>query len=410
MKISYFSTAIDNNTYNRIVESCKKYKPTYSGINFDRKIGLGVSKYAELIFCSLQSVPSYPKYNLLTRKVQSMIGKSKLYAPGFINLPMFKTIIFFLKASYFFMKASNKGNVVLISGLYTPFLLTSFLLKIFTRKKVICIVPDLPEIMLNYRKDKSILNKMAQRIFLKLNMTIRSHIDGYIFLTPYMNIINKKNKDYICIDGLVDTNDYLLSTEEILMYKQKYSSILDDKSFVIMYAGKITEKFGISLLIKSFIEASIEKSLLILHGDGDYAKFVIDNYSDNENIYYGGLVKNSEILFLENEVDLLVDPRPGDDILAKMSFPSKVHEYLFSGKPVLVNNLPCYTTEYEKYLFMTKDNSIDSWKNSMIEISKIDQSVLNEIKDSNRNFIKERKNIDIQSKEIISFINNVVKR
>ena len=53
-----------------------------------------------------------------------------------------------------------------------------------------------------------------------------------------------------------------------------------------------------------------------------------------------GCVTNDEIVRLQCEATLLVNPRPSDKEFCKYSFPSKTIEYMASGTPVLMTKLP----------------------------------------------------------------------
>src|SRR5690606_27213272 len=99
--------------------------------------------------------------------------------------------------------------------------------------------------------------------------------DGYILLTSYMNeIVNKKNKPNIVMEGLVDVN-YKCS-EEIKREK------------VILYAGGLFEKFGIKKLVHSFKNIEDKSYQLHIYGSGDMSEYLKDVSKTSVNINYFG--------------------------------------------------------------------------------------------------------------------------
>ena len=54
-------------------------------------------------------------------------------------------------------------------------------------------------------------------------------------------------------------------------------------------------------------------------------------------------------------------------ILYTILFPSKNHEYMVTGTPVLTTKLPCFPEEYDPYLYYMEDVSVDGFYKSMME-------------------------------------------
>jgi len=127
----------------------------------------------------------------------------------------FYTVIFMLKDIY-----NNKNSVFICDILNTSLTIAALIICKLFRKKCIALVTDRPQ---------DVLKK--NNIILKL----QNKFDGYIFLTEYMNKdINKYNKPYIIIEGIVDKDN----SSQQKKYKEK----------VCMYAGGLYEKYGIKLL------------------------------------------------------------------------------------------------------------------------------------------------------------------
>src|SRR5690606_27241774 len=135
--------------------------------------------------------------------------------------------------------------------------------------------------------------------------------------------VNRKHKPYIVIEGLANSK-----AEELLSVK---STLVKKKS--IMYAGALYEKFGLDILINSFMNLENDNIELWLFGSGDMEEKIRKYTTIDQRIKFFGRVDRTEILEYEKEATLLVNPRPSKEEFTKYSFPSKTIEYMASGTP-----------------------------------------------------------------------------
>ena len=78
---------------------------------------------------------------------------------------------------------------------------------------------------------------------------------------------------------------------------------------------------------------------------------------EDERVFYGGMLLNTEIVAKEQEATLLVNPRPTQEEFVKYSFPSKTMEYMASGTPVMTTVLPGMPREYHPHVFLLRDET-----------------------------------------------------
>lgn len=399
MKIFYFSTALSDEIYNEIVKNSKVFKPTFSGVGFDRNVAIGLSNYAEVKGISFYPIPSYPKYNKIIQKKNKFSKKNfDCIVPEIFNLPIIKEFSYYYQVLNYVKKnySFKEENIIIVSGLYRCLLRPARYLKRKYKLKVYAIVPDLPELMITYRKDYSSFRKFLNEIDVKKSQKYRDCVDGFIFLSKYMNIpVNKLNKPVIVVDGLTD----IASFPEI--YNKR-------KEKIILYAGKVSSTFGVDKLVNAFIKANLDNNIkLFICGDGDYSHDLEQIAKKNSSIEYLGILSHKEVLELEVQASLLVDPRPSDMEIVKMSFPSKIIEYMASGTPVLTTNLPCFSDEYRKYQFRIDDESIEGIAKALTKIFKISPNELKKRGEEAKKFIIENKTMQKQCEKIIEFISRL---
>ena len=397
MKVIYLSTALSDEIFSEITEKCKTFKPTFSGVGFDRNVAKGISELVDVEAVSLYPIPSWPKYKKMKQRAQSFrVGETNFFVPYLFDVPFMKEKSF-CKSTIKYIdekhKNGEKFDAILISGLYRTFLRPARVLKKKLGIPLYAIVPDLPELMITYRKDYSFVRRVINRIDTKVAQKYRSSIDGFVFLSSYMNeALNDKNKPFVIVDGLCDVDTSL--PDEIIK-REKY----------ILYAGKISKKFGVDILVEGFKLANLEGMKLYLCGDGDYAEQLRVMSNRDDRIKFFGLIPHDMILQMERKASLLVDPRYTDSDIVKMSFPSKIIEYMASGTPVLTTNMPCFSEEYRNYQYRIDEESAFGIAEALQKVFNISESQRDALGSNARSFVLQNKTLSKQCNTIVELIN-----
>lgn len=398
MKLFYFSTALSDEIFRRITGKCRTFKPTFSGVGFDRNIAEGLSGHLPVEAVSYYPIPSYPKYSRLFEGADAY-SKGNLHCTvsAMLNLPVLKEFWYCRQAVRKVRRSDPGDGVLLISGLYRCLLRPAKRLKKKYGMPVYAIVPDLPELMSTYRRDYSGLRRFLNRLDVQNSAKYRQCVDGFVLLSRHMNaVVNPENKPYIVVDGLCD----LSAVEQARVEVQKQPP----QEKYILYAGKITQKFGVDRLIEGFRQADLPGVKLILCGDGDLAETVRRAAAEDARIEYRGLVSHSEVLALECGAALLAEPRPTDDILVKMSFPSKIIEYMASGTPVLTTALPCFAEEYRSYQYRIEEETPEGICRALRVCLALPEAERRAMGEKARAFVQANKSKAMQCARIFAFI------
>lgn len=212
---------------------------------------------------------------------------------------------------------------------------------------------------------------------------------SYVFLTENMNkLMNPRRMPYCIMEGLYYGKNDIQITEK-----------KDEKIFTVLYAGFLHKKYGIPALINVFLELKNKPVFLHLYGTGDYVE-QIKQASKEANIIYHGVRDNSEVVEAEKEASLLINPRSKNEIFTKYSFPSKTIEYMSTGTPVLMQELPGMPEEYKPYLYFYDDNE-ESLKNAILKIMEKSIDERNKKGKDAKEFILNNKTAKMQTKKII---------
>ena len=282
------------------------------------------------------------------------------------------------------LKGSKQKNYLIIYALHSPFLLSAVLL----RKRISCscvVVPDLPEFMsgldgfwrkLGKKIDRNIINFCLKRL------------DSYALLSPYMREkLPMKNKPWVLMEGIYDTT-------------AKPENIQRCKERVIFYGGNLSSRYGILELLEAFRGIDKENYRLWICGDGDSREYVKRMAEEDDRVKYFGIVSHQQVLEMQQQATVLINPRSSEGEYTKYSFPSKTMEYLASGTPTIMCHLPAIPQEYDEYLYYITDESAEGIKKKLLEVCEKPQQELEEFGQKAADFIMKQKNAFTQAQKI----------
>lgn len=283
----------------------------------------------------------------------------------------------------------EKLNVLFIYALHSPFLLAAVLL----RNKLNCtcvIVPDLPEFM---SKQNNPIKKVGKRVDRAIINFCLKRIDSFVLLSPFMrDRLPIENKPWVLMEGIFNT-------------RAIPRNVTKSKERVILYAGNLSRKYGIIELLEAFTSIGKENYQLWICGRGDAEKDVKQLTEKDKRIKFFGVVSHDDVLKMQQQATVLINPRSSKGEYTKYSFPSKTMEYLASGTPTVMCHLPAIPAEYDKYIYYITEETAEGIKNKLLEVCEKPQEERDFFGKEAADFIKNQKNAKIQSAKIIKMIN-----
>lgn len=347
---------------------------------------------------NLPYIGSFPKrYSKLfyeTNKLCHTLNNNTYTSYKFCNLSLFKIISRYIvtKNALFRDFISNKdGEIIIIYSVLTSFLKAAIEYKKEHSNTIICvIVTDLPEFMSNSR---NILHILLMNIDRRIVIDLLAQVDCFVLLSEHMKQrLPVNNKPYVVVEGIYNVNDEICFDKNNNDVKQ------------IMYSGSLSKKYGIINLVNAFSQIKNDNYRLIICGDGDSKDEIIAFSNGDKRINYLGSLDRKEVLKLQRESSLLVNPRTPEGEFTKYSFPSKTMEYLASGIPTLLYKLQGIPEEYYQYCYTIESLDVTELSNRIDEILKKPIEELTDIGNKARNFILEKKNPKVQCEKIINMI------
>lgn len=387
MGILYAVTTCSDKTYARLFSDVA-VKPAFQSQKYHRLLieGLAAGERVDVI--------ANPPVNrsVLNKAVVSLPEETEggavyHYIPAIRN-PVLKALCVGFGTFFKTISLADRDSAVIVDGLNRITALAGLLAAKAKGIPCIAIVTDLPDML----GESGFSRKLA-------NYTI-SKCDGYVLLTQAMNDrLNPQGKPYVILEGHAD----------IAMGERKPDLQKKKKPRVCLYAGGVSEKYGLKNLTEGFRQADIPNARLTIYGPGDYVEELKRISREDPRIVYGGMLLSSEVVEKEMEATLLVNPRPTNEEFVKYSFPSKTMEYMASGTPVLTTVLPGMPKEYHPYVYLMEDETPEGIGRRLKEVLAQSDEALFQKGGEARQFILENKNNVIQGKKILNLLETMKK-
>lgn len=263
--------------------------------------------------------------------------------------------------------------------------------KTYKNLRLCLIVPDLP----SYTGEESFFYRKFIQLQEKILNGIYLHVDYFVLISEHMREkISNADGKYIRIEGM-----YNPTISEPLIESKKQKEIK-----TIFYSGAVSYRNGIVNLLNAFASIPNECYRLCICGVGDATDYVLACTQKDDRIIYKGQLRQEEVLKLQKESTLLVNPRTSELAFSRYSFPSKIMEYFSSGVPTLMYKIDGIPSEYYQYCYSLGVFSTEALCQSIIEICEKNECELRHKGLSAKEFIEKEKNVTVQCGKIYEFI------
>lgn len=333
---------------------------------------------------------SYKSFKILRYKSKTKRSKYKYIIPSFLNIPFIKQFIisfkmFFIIFNWCIKNRSENKNII-VDGTFLTALLPLHICNLIFNNRTTSIIVDVYDFM-----------KPNSGIFNIIYMHLLSKVNSFVFVTEYVQkLINKKDKKYMIMEGVVD--DSLIIND-----------LQDNIDNICLYAGGLQTAYGIKNLVDAFHQLKNDYQLH-LYGNGDAIDYIKEIGQIDPRIKYMGIVSHDELIKIERSCKLLINPRPIQGQLdTRYNFPSKLMEYMQSGRPVVTTKLLGIPNCYDNLMFYFKDDTIEGIKTTLEQLLDLDELELKKVAVQAKNFVNTNKTSKVIGKEIYNLTNEVVK-
>jgi glycosyltransferase involved in cell wall biosynthesis len=374
-----------------------KVKPGLQAQKFHQLLAEGLAAHTDsCTVATLSTIPVTPSSHdrRLWRLASESGGNLKYTYIPTINLPVVKNILVFMGAFFktlcWILHGNRKNKFAICDILNLSVSSAALFACKLAHIKAVAIVTDLPNMMVTVSARHSAL---MHKLYGALASKLMSNYDGYILLTEQMNeVVNVRSKPYMIMEGLVDVK--MAESENLLKNKAAPR--------IVMYAGAIYEKYGVKMLIDSFMSLPYQDVELHIFGPGEMEKDMPEYMKLDRRISYHGVVPNAEVVQKQLETTLLVNPRPTCEEFTKYSFPSKNMEYMVSGTPVVTTQLPGMPKEYNAFVYTFSEETVKGFEETLKSILAKPREELHAFGLKAKEFVLKNKTNVIQAQRVLS--------
>ncbi len=343
----------------------------------------------EITVISIPSVAAFPRDHRIwySRKDYYLENGCRIIEVPFMNIPMLKQVMQMITVYLESKRFNRRFHVVLAFNLYPQIGNAVIHLKKHGYKTA-AILADLP-IDDNYANGKAIIrcmNQMTER-----NIRMEDHL---IVLNE--NSVKKyhPNAEYIVMEGGCE------AFEDTVVPKKT-----GEKN--IIFAGRLIDYNGIDRLVEAMKHVVDQEICLDIYGSGPMQAYVENAAEIDKRIRYRGSVDNATMMQLQSSAWFLINPRPVNDPISQVTFPSKMFEYLTSGTPVLTTKLSGFTPEYDDLMYYCPSDTAEGIAQGINEVAKLSAEETQRRAAFANKYVRTHKNWDVQAKRILRFLEEI---
>jgi glycosyltransferase involved in cell wall biosynthesis len=308
----------------------------------------------------------YPNGPLKIRKKSEIsMNNSINLILKYINLPALKQITI-IKNLYYEIKRLIKNNHYDSVITYNYFPVFSIPLTRLQSRYKFNLIPYLADLPIQYTKQQSILRKWYLKWEQRVSKRHLSQLSNCIVI----NLNASKEfcpKSYtLLIEGGVGVN---------ARNKEPYREI-KDHNFV--YTGTLDAYSGILNLIIAIQELNNSgyNLYLTITGSGEHERLIHQLTKNDNFIEFKGIVTKEEHLSILKNAYCIVNPRMISHPVSKMTFPSKIHEYMLTKRPILSTKLSGISQVYFEKMYLIEGDDVDDFKKGISNVINSDELLI----------------------------------
>ncbi len=286
-------------------------------------------------------------------------------------------------------------DVVILYNLNLCYSIPAFLLGLLADVPFFPIVADLP--MPGSLSPRTLL----RRIDAFLQKYLAKKGDGLIVLSRAIAADFAPGNKFLHMEGGIAKSLFDLERRDT------FSRRGSEEAASILYAGTLGENGGISLLLEAFGKVKEKNCELRICGRGPLAAEIESAAQQDGRIKFFGFVERERLLELLTTSTILVNPRP-KHLENRYSFPSKLLEYMASGRPVITTATTDVAEEYGDKAFILWEDTPDALAEIIGNVCELPSQYLNEFGAKARNYVLQNKNWDVQARRVYDFMDEVI--
>lgn len=348
------------------------------------------------------NIPSSYQDKYVESQIWSRTGNSHDMSVGFKNIKYFSHLLrtkYLKNASkiWALKNKTTKNVIIIVCGMNSSRLSAAIKVKSIIPNAAIClIVPDLPQYM---DMAMSITKKVLKRVdWINIKWQLR-FVDKYILFTKHMaKFLKLSEHNWMVMEGSISSKDIISRTE------------IDSSGnkITVMYSGKIDKRYGVIELLRAIQLIKNEDYEFWFTGFGNAVAEIEKQSKVDHRIRYLGFLPSREVLLQkQQEATMLINTRLPTEDGSAYCFPSKLFEYMASGRPVLSFKIDGIPDEYFKYLIKMNSLSAEDISEAIQFVGDLPEDGRKKIGSEAKEYVLTNKSSLKQAKGMLKFLDKI---
>lgn len=373
-----------NNAFNR------------SGNNVLEGIAESIPSTIQLELVGLRPTPSFPQGKLWHKYCTDMIPPNRVITLwSVLNLTIIKDIVWgamcFRKIRNWRSPFKKEPAHLLMYNIYSPFFPFIYWACRLNKVQIYVILYDLgvpPK-----RLKLGLITMMAYKFYEHIAKHYIPKLDGRIVINEKIIDYYSPGKDYLLIDGGINKAvvNHLFPLEP---------SPSDD--YVFVCAGMLWDQNGTKLILEAMKLLKTPNIRVLFAGRGNDVPLIEQAAKEDHRIEYLGMLTMDQLFEVYRKADVLLNLRIEEE--TDFHFPSKLLEYMATGRMVVSTPIAHAERDYGAYIEILRDMSGKGLASLFVDISKTPKQQLFEKGRRTRDFMLSNRTWQYRTTEILKYM------
>ena len=234
----------------------------------------------------------------------------------------------------------SKYDVILCYNVFYSFFFLPKMAKRFQKKNIL--------ILADYSGVES-YHSIKNKLYAGMQMWVMRQYDMVVGLSANIQKKIKPDQQFLLMEGGIDENFYNRFSEKSSRNKEKV---------IFMYSGLLSKVTGVDILLQAVTEINEKGFELWISGKGYLEQQVCEASKRDNRICYLGHMEYNEYIETLKKVDVLINPRNMSLPENQNNFPSKIMDYLATGKDILSSKFVGWEKFDENIIFYDDENML----------------------------------------------------
>lgn len=219
-------------------------------------------------------------------------------------------------------------------------------------------------------------------------------LDGRVIINESIIRHYAPDKDFLLVDGGI--NDGVIARLFPLEESQ-------NERFTFVLAGMLWDQNGTKMVLDCLSAHPEIKADFVFAGIGLDVPIIAERAKSDPRIHYAGMLSPDELFKLYERADVLLNLRIEEEV--DFHFPSKLLEYMATGKHVISTSIAHAERDYGEFITIINENSPDALASAIKYVMACGKKNIYEQGVRARTFMIEKRNWRYQTKRILDYIN-----